>query len=92
MTSRDDQVRLLCADQHRDNSLATRLEVAEAELDDLDEQTKDAFRAYKALDRKMTAKTAEVRELRLMIREAAGAWHSPGLAGPTVHCSGLTLI
>jgi hypothetical protein len=70
MTSHDDQVRLPVRRSAPGQSLATRLEVAEAELDDLDEQTKGAFRAYKALDLKMTAKTAEVRELRLMIREA----------------------
>jgi len=69
MTDHDEQIRLLHADAHRDPSLVTRLAVAEAELEALSEQSKAAYREYRRLDDTQTAKAAEVRELRLQIRE-----------------------
>jgi hypothetical protein len=71
MTTHDEQVDLLHADRHRDGSLVSRLAEAETELHELSELVKTAYREYRTLDDRQTAKANEVKELRLQIREAA---------------------
>jgi hypothetical protein len=44
---------------------------AEAELSNLSAQTKEAYRQFRDLDAKQTAKADEIRELKRQIREAA---------------------
>jgi hypothetical protein len=70
MTSHEDQVRILHADQRRDAAFVSRLAVAEAELHDLSEQARAAYRRYNELDQQQAAKADEIRELKREIREA----------------------
>lgn len=51
--------------------LVGRLEKAEAELDLIAEQARAAYRVYRDLEARQNAKAAEVKELRLQIREEA---------------------
>ena len=66
----EEQIQVLEAAQPR-TSLVDRLAAAEAELEAMSAQTKEAYRRFRELDAQQTAKAAEIRELRFQIREEA---------------------
>jgi len=49
--------------------LQAELEAAEGELGELSRQAKDAYRRFRDLDSRQTAKAEEIKELRRRIRE-----------------------
>jgi len=51
--------------------LNSALQAAEAELDELARQAKEAYRRFRDLDSRQTAKGDEIRELKRQIRENA---------------------
>lgn len=65
----EEQIRILEAAQPEDRSLVGRLAAAEAELEALSGQAKEAYRRFRELDQQQDAKAAEIKELRLQIRE-----------------------
>ena len=65
----DEQIRLMDIAAGRDTSLAGKLAKAEAELEEIAAQAKEAYRRYRELDQRQDAKATEIRELRFQIRE-----------------------